>query len=121
MYSAHNEDKSVIAKRSVKTLKTKIYKKITANDSKSYLLYLNKPVDQYNNAYHHSISTKSINTDYSALVEKIETNPEVPKFKVHDRVSITKYKIIFSKGYIENWLRKILLILFWKLIFGHVK
>ena len=82
---------------------------------------MNKPVDQYNNAYHHSISTKSINTDYSALVEKIETNPEVPKFKVHDRVSITKYKIIFSKGYIENWLRKILLILFWKLIFGHVK
>ena len=29
---------------------------MTANDSKSYLAYLNKLVDQYNNTYHHSIS-----------------------------------------------------------------
>ena len=29
---------------------------MTANDSKSYLLYLNKLVGQYNNAYHHSIN-----------------------------------------------------------------
>ena len=27
---------------------------MTANDSKSYLSYLNKLVDQYNNNYHHS-------------------------------------------------------------------
>ena len=31
---------------------------MTANDSKSYLSYLNKLVDQYNNTYHHSINTK---------------------------------------------------------------
>ena len=29
---------------------------MTANDSKSYLPYLNKLVDQYNNTYHHSIT-----------------------------------------------------------------
>ena len=45
MYSTHNEDKSVIAERFVKTLKAKIYRKMTANDSKSYLSYLNKLVD----------------------------------------------------------------------------
>ena len=45
MYSTHNEDKSVIAEKFIKTLKSKIYKKVTAN-SKSYLLYLNKLVDQ---------------------------------------------------------------------------
>ena len=28
---------------------------MTANDNKSYLSYLNKLVDQYNNTYHHSI------------------------------------------------------------------
>ena len=48
MYSTHNEGKSVTAERIMKTLKAKIYKKITANDSKSYLPYLNKLVDQYN-------------------------------------------------------------------------
>ena len=38
MYSTYNEDKSVISERFIKTLKAKIYKKIKANDSKSYLV-----------------------------------------------------------------------------------
>ena len=58
MYPTHNEGKSVIAERFIKTLKAKIYKKMKANDSKSYLSYLNKSVDQYNNNYHHSINEK---------------------------------------------------------------
>ena len=37
MYATHNESKPVIAERFIKTLKTKIYKKMTANNSKSYL------------------------------------------------------------------------------------
>ena len=57
MYSTHNEGKSVIAERFIKTLKTKMYKKMTSNDSKSYLSYLNKLIDQYKNTYHHSIKT----------------------------------------------------------------
>ena len=36
------------------------------NDSKSYLPYLNKLVDQYNNTYHHSINKKPINVDHFA-------------------------------------------------------
>ena len=100
MYSTHNEGKLVIAERFIKTVKVKIYKKMKANDSKSYLPYLNKLVDQYNNTYHHSI-----NAYCSALTKKIETNPKAPKFKVNDSVRITKYKNIFSKGYTENWSR----------------
>ena len=83
---------------------------MTANDNKSYLPYLNKLVDQYNNTYHHSINEKLINADYSAFTEKIETNPKAPKFKVNDRVRIIKYKNIFSKGYTESWSRKIFII-----------
>ena len=106
-YSTHNEGKSVIAERFMKILKSKIYKKMTANDSKSYLPYLNKLVDQYNNTYHHSINKKPINADYSASTENIESNPKGPKFKVNDRVRVTKYNNIFSKGYTENWSREI--------------
>ena len=69
-----------------------------ANDSKSYLSYLNKLVDKYNNTCHCIISKKPIGADYSALTEEIETNPKDPKFKVGDTVRITKYKTIFSKG-----------------------
>ena len=83
---------------------------MTANDSKSYLNYLNKLVDQYNNPYHHSINKKPINADYSALAEKIVANPRAPKFNVNPRVGITKYKNIFSKGYTENWSREIFFI-----------
>ena len=32
---------------------------MAANNSKSYLPYLNKLVDQYNNTYHHSIGKKN--------------------------------------------------------------
>ena len=83
---------------------------MTANDIKYYLSYLNKLVDQYINAYHHSIRKKPINADYSVLTKKIETNAKTTKCKVNDRVRICKYKNVFSKGYTENWSRKIVII-----------
>ena len=49
------------------------------------------------------IKKKSINADYSALTEKIETNLKAPKFKINDRGITTKYKDIFSKNYSKNW------------------
>ena len=55
MYSTHNERNSVIAEGFIKILKDKIYKKVRAKDSKSYLSYLNNLVDQYYNIYHRSI------------------------------------------------------------------
>ena len=39
-----------------------------AIDSKSYLSYSNKLVDQYNNTYHHSVNKKPNNAYY---IEKI--------------------------------------------------
>ena len=59
MYSTNNSGKSVIAGRFIRTLEAKIYNKMTANDSKSFLLY--KLVDQYDNN----------KVYYSALTEKI--------------------------------------------------
>ena len=48
IYSTYNEGNSVIAERFIKTLKPKICKKKTADDSKSQLSYFSKLVDQYN-------------------------------------------------------------------------
>ena len=84
-------------------------KKITANDGKSYVKYLNKLVNQCNNTYHHSINKKPINADYSASVENM-TNSKAPKFKVNDIVRITKYKNSFSNCYTEFLSREIFLI-----------
>ena len=52
---------------------------MTANDSRSYLPYLNKLVDQYSNTYLHSVNKKAINTDCSASTENIDSNPKVSK------------------------------------------
>ena len=79
---------------------------MTTNGSKSYLSYLNKLVDQYNNTYYYSNGKNPINSDYSALTEKIQINPKVPKFKVHDRVRINKVTL---KIELENCLLSILL------------
>ena len=82
-------------------------------------LNLNKLVDQYNKTYHHSIDKRPINVDYSASTPKIETNPKAPKFRINDRVRITKRKNIFSKGYNENWSTEIFIIdSVWKLTVG---
>ena len=71
---------------------------------------MNDLVDQCNNIYQHSINKKHINANYSTFTEIIETNPKASKFKVIDRLSITKYKNIFSKSFTENWLREISII-----------
>ena len=50
IYSTHNEDKSVVNERFIKTIKKgKIYKKLAAYYSKSFLSYWNKLIDQCNN------------------------------------------------------------------------
>ena len=66
MYSEHNKGKSAIGESFIKTLKTKIFKKMTANYSKSYLRYSSKLVDQCNKNYHHSVGKKPANANYSA-------------------------------------------------------
>ena len=106
MYSIHNEGKLVIAQVFVKQLMSRIYKRMTANNSKSYLNYLNKLLGEYDNTYYRSIGKKPIDADYSDLTEEIESIYKAPKFRVGDRGRISIYKNNFSKGYTKNWSRE---------------
>ena len=40
----------------------------------------------------------------------MEVNSKSSKFKVGDRIKITKYKNLFSKGYTESWSKEIFVI-----------
>ena len=71
---------------------------------------MDKLVDEYSNTYHRSIGKKPAADYYSALTNEIETIPKSHKFKVGDRVRITKYKSIYTKSNTENWLKEIFLI-----------
>ena len=49
MYLTHNEEKSVVAERFIKTLKTKSYKDMTAVSKNMNFGNLDEIVDKYNN------------------------------------------------------------------------
>ena len=104
MYSPHNEGKSVVAERFIKTLKTKIYKYMTSISIYIYIDKLDDIVNEYNNTYHRTIKMKRIDVKNNTYIDfKKEVNEKNPKFKVSDHVRISKYKNIFAKGYTPNW------------------
>ena len=60
MYSTHNEAKSIVAERFIRTLKNKIYKYMTSILKNVYIDKLDDIVDEYNNTYHRSIKMKPV-------------------------------------------------------------
>ena len=76
-----------------------------------YFDVLDDFVDNYNNAVHRTIKMKPINVTSDSYAEYNEdSNVTKPKFKVGDDVRISKYKNIFAKGYTQNWLEEVLLL-----------
>ena len=55
MYLTHNEGKSVVVERFIKTLKNKVYKHMTTVGKYFYYDVLDDIIKKYNNTYHSSI------------------------------------------------------------------
>ena len=73
-----------------------------------YTDYLDNIINEYNNTYHSTIKMKSVDVKSSTYIDcNKENNKEDPKFKVGDHVKISKYKIIFEKGYLPNLLEEV--------------
>ena len=60
MYSTHNEGKSVVAEKFIRTLKNKIYKYMTSVSRNVYIGELDDIINEYNNIYHRTIKMKPI-------------------------------------------------------------
>ena len=111
MYSTNNEGKSVVSERFIRTLKSKIYKHMTSISKNVHIDKLDDIVDKYNNTYHTTIKMKPINVKDNTYINTAkEINNKDPKFKVGDRVRISKYKNIFAKGYTPNWTEEVFVI-----------
>ena len=96
MHSIHNEGKSVVPERYIRTLKTKIYKYMTSISKNVYRDKLDDIVNEFNNTYHRTIKTKPVNVRDNKYIDfKKEFNDKHPIFKVGDRVRISKYKKFF--------------------------
>ena len=104
MCSTNSEGRSVVAERFIRTLKSKIFKYMTAIPKNVYFDVLDDTVNKYNNIYHRTIKTKPIDVTDDYYAEYNENlNKKDPIFKVGDNVRISKYKNIFAKGYTPNW------------------
>ena len=111
MYPTHNEGKSVVAERFIRTLKNKIYKYITSISKNVYIDKLDDIVNEYNNTYHRTIKMKPIDVKDNTYINiDEEVNDNDPKFKVGDHVRISKYKNIFAKDYTPNWSEEVFVI-----------
>ena len=68
-------------------------------------------VNKYNNTVHRTIKMKPIDVTSDSYAEYNEDSHEKdPKFKVGDRVRISKYKNIFAKGYTQNWSEEVFVV-----------
>ena len=119
MYSTFNEGKAVIIERFNRTFKNKMYKQFTVQGNTQYLDMLPKLVKQYNNTKHSSIKMSPIEaskkknegTVYFNLYGDMNALSAKPKFKVGNKVRISKYKRkVFDKGYTPNWSEEIFII-----------
>ena len=107
MNSTYNEGKSVVAERFIRALKNKLYTHMTVTGKNVYYDVLDDVV-KYNNTKHSStIKMKPIDVKNNKRVYIDKHNEKDSRFKVGDRVRISKFKNIFTKGYTPNWSKEI--------------
>ena len=98
MYSIHNEGKSFVAEKFIRTLKNKICKYMTSISKKVYINKLDDLVSEYNNTYHRTIKMKPVDVKDNTYIDSMvfRSNDKDRKFKVGDYVRISKYKNFFG-------------------------
>ena len=112
LYSTENEEKSSVVERWNRTIKNKMWKPFTTQGNTQYLNFLPKILKQYNKTKHSSIKMTPIEAGknnnegvvYFNLYGDMEQISSKPKFKIGDKVRISKCKRkTLDKGYTPNW------------------
>ena len=99
MCLTHNEGKSVVDERFVRSLKNKVYKYITSVWEKVYIHKLNDIVNKYNNIYQSTIKMRPVDVNgvkVGIYIDfRIENDDKDPKFKFGNHVKISKKQNYF--------------------------
>ena len=114
-FSTRSDKKAAVVERFNRTLKTKMWRYFTHNNTYKYIDVLQDFVTAYNNSKHRSIGMTPNQVNYGNETQvyiKLFGYPTLPtnikyKFNVGDSVHITKYKHVFDKGYLPNWTEEI--------------
>ena len=114
LYSTENEEKSSVVERWNRTMKEKMFKYFSANSTRTYLPVLDDFVRQYNTTKHRSIKMTPTSASLKEHENKVYWNlygsippMQPPRFRVGDKVRITKKKGTFEKGYTPRWTEEV--------------
>ena len=113
LWISNNDDvKASIVERFNRTLKTRMYKYFTANNTRRYVDVLQDLVDGYNNTTHSAIKmspSKVREKDQVQLRQLLYKNelPKKYKYALNSHVRISKARRTFKKGYLPNWSEEI--------------
>ena len=119
LFNTFNETKASIVERVIRTFKSKMWRYFTAKKTMRYLEMLPDLVYSYNHSRHRSIKMKPalVNTEneddvfhtlYGSFFDNVQ--PVKYKFKVGDKVRISKLKRKFEKSYLPNFSTEIFVV-----------
>ena len=114
LYSTQNDEKCSVIERWNRTIKTKLWKYFTANNTHKYIDVLDALIEKYNNTFNRAIGmtpTEACKASNRTVVfhnlyfkKMAEFNEKKPKFHVSDKVRLGVKKDLFEKSYVINWL-----------------
>jgi len=114
LFTSQNEVKAAIVERFQRTLKGYMWRYFTATNTERYIDKLKDFVNAYNHRIHRSIKRRPVDVNeknqheiFETLYPKKDHAKIKYKFKVGDAVRISKYKMVFEKGYKEKWTEEI--------------
>lgn len=109
MYSTYSKIKTSMAERYNRTLKSALWKKFALNGNYKYLDYLQDLVDKYNSTRHSTIKMapkKVTKKKAKQLLKSVFNHIKIAapgKFKIGQKVRVSKEKTLFRKGYLPSW------------------
>ena len=117
-FATENETKAQVVERFNRTLKSKMWKYFTENDTKKWIDILPALMKNYNSSYHRSIKMtpeqgsliENSAEVYKNLFPKISINLKNHKFNVGDRIRISRKQKDFRKGYLPNFTTEIFIV-----------
>jgi len=119
LYLTENAEKSSVVERWNRTMKEKMFKYFTANNTNKYIDVIGDFVERYNNMRHSSIKMTPAEASkkenevrvYRNLYPDLKRRPMRAKFKTGDKVRILKKKGLFKKGFTPNWTEEVFTVL----------
>ena len=103
MYSTYNERKSVAAESFIRTIKSKIFKHMTAVSKNVYFDVLSNIVDKYNNTVHRTIRMKPIDVTLDSYAEYNEdSNKKILNSKLVIMLEFQNTKAFLHKRFTQK-------------------